>query len=267
MAHATLDDVRQAVKDIAEEIISDCSPETDRETLIERIDEECDSAWGNLVKTGRIDQYDATDLAQTAPSCSAIIQVAEQDAWVEDDHGLWEGLTYGVLASIAYFSLRNLIYQALVDAGVDSNDDMPFRVDLSSMSGWDVAKHFGCDYTGDANPIDHDGTFYDARDWEQYGYASCVQFTRIADDDDALLIECGTIHKPEDMQPCYECCGVGDDVEKTTHVQIECALAYYGAEPTEDMSGRLSQRFADGTDEDEIWNAVTGWLQFLGTKG
>jgi hypothetical protein len=68
-------------------------------------------------------------MVQTAGPCAEIIRVAEADAWVEDDRGLWEGLTYGVLACIAYYSLRNLLYQALTEAGHDSNDDLPFAPD------------------------------------------------------------------------------------------------------------------------------------------
>lgn len=58
-----------------------------------------------------------------------IIQVAKADAWVEDDHGLWDGLTYGVVPSMAYFSLRNLLYQAMKEAGHDSNEDRPFATE------------------------------------------------------------------------------------------------------------------------------------------
>jgi hypothetical protein len=55
-----------------------------------------------------------------------ILKAAELDAWVEDDEGLWQGLTFGVLPAMAYYSLRNLLYQAMKDAGHDSNDDRPF---------------------------------------------------------------------------------------------------------------------------------------------
>jgi hypothetical protein len=121
-------EVRAKVEETITDIIDDYkdAPETDRETFIERMDEECDTLFGQLVKQGRIDQYTVDDLVETAADCAAIIQLAEQDAWVEDDHGLWDGLTYGVLASIAYFSLRNLLYQAMKDAGHDSNEDHPF---------------------------------------------------------------------------------------------------------------------------------------------
>ena len=121
-------EVRDKIGETVAEIIGDYQddPETDRETLIERMDEECDALFGRLVKQGRIDQYTVEDLVETAGDCAAIIKLAEQEAWVEDDYGLWDGLTYGILASIAYFSLRNLLYQAMKDAGHDSNEDRPF---------------------------------------------------------------------------------------------------------------------------------------------
>ena len=121
-------EVRDKIGETVAEIIGEYQddPETERETLIERMDEECDSLFGRLVKQGRIDQYTVDDLVETAGDCAAIIKLAEQDAWVEDDHGLWDGLTYGILASITYFSLRNLLYQAMKDAGHDSNEDRPF---------------------------------------------------------------------------------------------------------------------------------------------
>jgi hypothetical protein len=125
-ANTDLDLIREAVAETVNDIIGDCDRDTDRETLIERLDEECDSLWGRLVSHGRIDQWDADDLAAHAGECAAILKLAKADAWVEDDAGLWEGLTFGVLPSMAYFSLRNLLYQAMKDAGHDSNDDRPF---------------------------------------------------------------------------------------------------------------------------------------------
>jgi hypothetical protein len=120
--------VRDAVRDTVADIIEDYRDEsdTDRETVIERLDEECDTLWGQLVCMGRIDQWDVDTLVRHAGACAAIVKTAEEDAWVEDDDGLWDGLTYGVLAAVAYYSLRNLLYQALKDAGHDTNDDTPF---------------------------------------------------------------------------------------------------------------------------------------------
>mgnify|MGYP001597742562 CR=1 FL=1 len=134
----TSDEVISRVNDTAKSIIDDIGSDvdTDRETLIERLDEENDTLFGNLVRSGRIDQYDVDDLVSTAGDCAAVIHAAEQNAWVEGDNGLWEGLTYGVLASIAFFSLRNLLYQAMKDLGIDSNDDMPFaKADAESVAG------------------------------------------------------------------------------------------------------------------------------------
>lgn len=127
-ATLTKGQIKTAVKDTIRSIIDDykSEPETGRETVIERLDKECDSLFENLVKRGRIDQYDSDDLVDTAAPCAAIVAYAEEYAWVEDDSGLWEGLTFGVLASIAYFSLRNVLYKALADAGHDSNNDFPF---------------------------------------------------------------------------------------------------------------------------------------------
>ena len=126
----TQEKVREAVADSVAGVINyfKDAPATDREQVIEVLDEECDDLFGWLVQHGRISEYDARDLAMSAQPCSAIIEVAEADAWVEDDHGLWEGLTYGVLASIAYFSLRNLLYKKLADEGHDSNEEYPFAV-------------------------------------------------------------------------------------------------------------------------------------------
>lgn len=116
--------VCETAKDMLDDLEKDCS----RDELIERMDEECDSLFGSLVKHGRIDQYDVDDLVETAEECAAIIKCAEEYSWVEDDHGLWDGLTYGVLASVAYFSLRNLLYSACKDQHeVDSNDDSPLE--------------------------------------------------------------------------------------------------------------------------------------------
>ncbi len=129
-------DVREAVKDTVKDIIDDYGkePDTDRETLIERMDEEGDTMFGNLVQHGLISEYDAEDVVRTAQPCAAIIEVAKADAWVEDDSGLWEGCTFGVLACIAFFSLRNLLYQAMTDAGHDSNDEMPFAKDEEEVT-------------------------------------------------------------------------------------------------------------------------------------
>lgn len=121
------DGVKGAVASIVDAFKGD--PDTLRDDVLDRMSEETDTLFGQLVRSGRIDQYDVDDMVHTALATAIIIKVADEDASVEDDSGLWEGLTYGVQASIAYFSLRNLVYEALRAEGHDSNDDYPFAVE------------------------------------------------------------------------------------------------------------------------------------------
>lgn len=109
-----------------DDIIDEFDADTNREEVIERLDEETDAVWGELIKDGSIAQYTVSDLTETAEQCATIIGFAEERAWVETDGGLWQGLTYGVLASIAYFSLRNCFYQLLKDRGHNTDNEYPF---------------------------------------------------------------------------------------------------------------------------------------------
>lgn len=122
------DEIASWVEDIKDDYRSDhYDKQTNRETLIERMDEDCDERlWPHLVKHGLITKYDEDDMVETALASAIIIKVAKADAWVEDDHGLWDGMTHGVQACIAYYSLRNLMYKALKDAGIDTNEERPF---------------------------------------------------------------------------------------------------------------------------------------------
>lgn len=127
----TVAKVKRSVKDLAKEVKQEFQSgyfqkDTDREKLIEWLDESCDSLWGNLVMQGRLDKYDVEDLIRTAHDCGIILKVAQEENCIETDSGLWEGLQYGVLASMTYFSLRNLLYYALKNVGIDSNEEYPF---------------------------------------------------------------------------------------------------------------------------------------------
>lgn len=121
-------EIRDTINNALDDIVADCGPETDREELIERLEDATDDAFNELVKYGAVVQYDLDDMVDTCAECADIIRFAEKHAWVEDDNGLWEGLTYGILACIAYFSLRNCFYKMLSDRGIDSNEDLPFAV-------------------------------------------------------------------------------------------------------------------------------------------
>ena len=72
-------EVRAKIEETVAEVIGDYrdNPETDREVLIERMDEECDTLFGRLVKQGRIDQYSVDDLVETAADCAAIIKLVK----------------------------------------------------------------------------------------------------------------------------------------------------------------------------------------------
>jgi len=54
-------------------IIDSFNAETERETVINRLDAECNLAWGALVMYGRIDEYTVADLIGTAKNCVEII--------------------------------------------------------------------------------------------------------------------------------------------------------------------------------------------------
>lgn len=106
--------VREAVNEAAREIAEEIKAKTvERDQPHDAIFEATDSLFGSLVRAQRVDSYNAHDLAATADKCAVILEVAEQDAWVADDSGLWEGLTHGVLAAIAFHSLENCIWETL----------------------------------------------------------------------------------------------------------------------------------------------------------
>ncbi|CAB4162724.1 hypothetical protein UFOVP785_97 [uncultured Caudovirales phage] len=103
---------------------------------------------------------------------------------------------------------------------------------LESMSAWDVAETFGCHYSGDSNAIEHGGYFYDASDWEEYGYASCVEFWLDPDaKEDTLRILVGTINKPNDMSGPFSCCDTPESEQDNIHAQIDAVRSYCGIEP------------------------------------
>ncbi len=119
------------LEDLIEEgidvVVAQCDKDTDREQLIEIIDDQYEDLFSEVVKCQRLDTYTLDDMLDTCQICGEIIKFAEDRAWVEDDTGLWEGLLYGVLASVAYFSLRNCFVQLMSDRGIDVNDDFPFE--------------------------------------------------------------------------------------------------------------------------------------------
>ncbi len=140
---------------------------------------------------------------------------------------------------------------------------------IADMDAWNIAKEYGCHYSGDCSPIPHGGFFYDARDWEKYGYASIVEFW--CDDDsreDTLIVECRTVNRPDDMESAFRCIGIepGNPLRNDVHCQIEAVQSYQGSEPLEDFSGPFVKRFklADWPHEWRIWRSIDGWIRSLG---
>jgi hypothetical protein len=119
-------DIREAIDIRLEGIILEAEPMTPRETVINCLDDACDDAWRHLVQIECFIEYTVDDFTYTARWVAEIIWYAKAYAWVEDDSSLWKGMTYGLPACIAYHSLRNCFYQALVCWGYDTNDDFPF---------------------------------------------------------------------------------------------------------------------------------------------
>jgi len=123
----TKTDVLKTVDAVVADMVDGYSnTETDRDDVLIRVFEEADAAFGQLGRHGRLADYDAHDMVITAPACCAIIEAANDRSWIADDSGLWEGMVYGTLAAVAFFSLENLIHSALEAAGVDTNDGFPF---------------------------------------------------------------------------------------------------------------------------------------------
>ena len=131
---------------------------------------------------------------------------------------------------------------------------------LASMSAWDVAKTLGCYYSGDSNAIEHGGYFYDASDWEAYGYASCVEFWLDPEaKEDTLCILVGTINKPDDMSSAFSYCGTPEGEHENIHAQIDAVRSYCGIEPDDYQEFQRAYKLSTWK-EWRIWKRVTPLL-------
>jgi hypothetical protein len=139
---------------------------------------------------------------------------------------------------------------------------------VASLSGWDVAAHYGCSYIGDCNAIDHGGYFYDPRDWEPYGYASVVEFWRDPEDDDVLYVQRGTVHRPQtakEWRSAWSCIGAPeDDTRHNVHAQIDAARSWGGIETDGTSYPALKTFRTTDWHEWRIWRSVHDWLAALG---
>lgn len=135
---------------------------------------------------------------------------------------------------------------------------------LASLSAWDIASEFGIHYSGDSNAIEHGGFFYNADNWEAYGYASCIEFWLDPDQEDTLIVSCGTINKPDDKEGAFRCCGISTDSPDTSniHCQIDCVRNYCGIEPDAYQSFTRKYKLSDWK-EWRIWKSVSPLLTEL----
>lgn len=131
--------------------------------------------------------------------------------------------------------------------------------ELASASPWDIATYFNCHFTGDMNPIDHGGVFYDSRDWEKNGYACAVEFFTMKN---TLYVQRGTIHKCDDLESAFDCIGlpVSDDI----HMQIEACRSHDGTEPEGNYYPDAMSYNLDNWTEANIWKSVRGYIEQLG---
>lgn len=172
---------------------------------------------------------------------------------------------------------------------------------LAEMDAWAIAEHFNLGYSGDMNVIEHGGYFYNLRSWEEYGYASCVEFWW-DHDRDAVVVECGTINKPSDLADCFRTCGweiAGDQVicshdksvvgPLTPDIEIECVHGHWGFDRgatqtfpelewniCANCSAQLTDEEVDGDEcpycngikdwEEFVWENVRGWLKRMGEE-
>lgn len=87
---------------------------------LEEAIEIADTLFCQLVKEKRIGEYTLHDMMDTMNATAAILRAAKEEGLVADDPGLWESTPpYGVVASIAFFSLENLVYNRLRELGYD----------------------------------------------------------------------------------------------------------------------------------------------------
>ncbi len=142
---------------------------------------------------------------------------------------------------------------------------------IADLAGWNIAKHYNCGYSGDSDPIQHGGFFYDVRDWEKYGYANCVELWMDPESEDVLHVQTGTINKPyrpEDMESCWQSMEIDsdDEIRSNINAQIEVVRSSWGIEPDGTKYPCVKTfRLAEWA-EWRIWRSVAGWLTSLGEQ-
>lgn len=143
-----------------------------------------------------------------------------------------------------------------------SSEEREALIGLADRSGPEIARHFGCEYTGDVDPIRHGGTFYDARKWSEDGSASVVEFREGRGDNETIVAR-GYVYRPrgggllDAMRSCW-----GDRHEELVgdaRSEIEAALSWSGIEEDSAKTYNL-----DTWKDWRIFRSVKTWLEALG---
>lgn len=118
MTHNEIDKiVTEWADDIADRI---ANREIARDYPNDAIFEAVDDGWGDLGFTvGAISNWPTNPGADIMRLLGDVLDYCEKEAWLEDDQGLWEGLTgVSIIGSQAFFSLQNVLWQKLRNANV-----------------------------------------------------------------------------------------------------------------------------------------------------
>lgn len=103
---------------------------------------------------------------------------------------------------------------------------------MTTLSGWDIAEWCGCYYSGDSDPLNHGGYFYNLTNWERkrWNYADFVELIPVQDGkEEKVIVSEGTIHNGS-LQSAFRCLGIEDVDTSDPHMQVEACKCYFGAE-------------------------------------
>lgn len=122
------DVINNAIDEVVVDMLDSLDVDEHRETVIERINEEVDSMWGHLVYQGSLSDWSVEDVAEFADEWSAIIKAGKNNACIETDRGLWDGMTHQVPVVQAFYTLWNLfVHRCAREWDIDVNETEPLK--------------------------------------------------------------------------------------------------------------------------------------------
>lgn len=123
-----------------------------------------------------------------------------------------------------------------------------------AMRPYELAKKLGIHYSGDVNPFNHGGMFFESKNWPVYGYAECVEFYQVGN---VTNVCCATINKLEgdDLLSALCCASVPDECHNNIEAIIYACYSYAGCELVEDFDGVHHESF-DECQEFKAWNCA-----------